>query len=68
MNIKDLTTEQRNPKSLHIDSATPLEIVKVINQEDKKIADAVGTQDKEIAKAIEYSSKRYREFGRLIYV
>ena len=52
MNIKDLTTEQRNPDSLHIDSATPLEIVKIINQEDKKIADAVGTQDKEIAKAI----------------
>ena len=68
MNIKDLTTEQRNPKSLHIDSATPLEIVKIINQEDKKIADAVGTQDKEIAKAIEYASKRYREGGRLIYV
>ena len=68
MNIKDLTTEQRNPNSLHIDSATPLEIVKIINQEDKKIADAVGTQDKEIAKAIEYASKRYREGGRLIYV
>ena len=33
MNIKDLTTEQRNPNSLHIDSATPLEIVKIINQE-----------------------------------
>ena len=68
MNIKDLTTEQRNPKSLHIDSATPLEIVKIINQEDKKSQMQLVLKIKEIAKAIEYASKRYREGGRLIYV
>lgn len=68
MEIKDLTTEQRNPASLHIDSVTPLEMVKIINQEDKKVAEAVGTQDEQIAKAIAESAKRYRDGGRLIYV
>lgn len=68
MDIKDLTTEKRNASSLHIDKATPLEMVKIINQEDKKVAEAVGTQDEKIAKAIKESAKRYRKGGRLIYV
>ena len=68
MDIKDLTTEQRNPASMHIDTATPLEMVKIINREDKKIAEAVATQNKKIAEVIEDASIRYREGGRLIYV
>ena len=51
MSIKDLTTEQRNPASMHIDTMSTLDIVKTINNEDKKIADAVGKQSSQIAKA-----------------
>ena len=53
MAIKDLTTEQRNPASMHIDTVSTAEMVKIMNEEDKKVAIAVGTQDAQIAKAID---------------
>lgn len=68
MEIKDLTTEQRNPATMHIDSMSTLDMVKTINQEDQKVAIAVGTQDKKIAQAIDEAAKRYSEDGRLIYI
>ena len=68
MEIKDLTTEQRNPATMHIDSMSTLDMVKTINQEDQKVAIAVGTQDKKIAQAIDEAAKRYSEGGRLIYI
>ena len=37
MEIKNLTTEQRNPDTMHIDSMSTLDMVKTINQEDKKV-------------------------------
>ena len=49
MAIKDLTTEQRNPASMHIDTVSTAEMVKIMNEEDKKVAIAVGTQDAQIA-------------------
>ena len=36
MAIKDLTTEQRNPASMHIDTVSTAEMVKIMNEEDKK--------------------------------
>ena len=47
MAIKDLTTEQRNPASMHIDTVSTAEMVKIMNEEDKKVAIAVGTQEQE---------------------
>lgn len=49
MEIKNLTTEQRNPATMHIDSMSTLDMVKTINQEDQKVALAVETQDQKIA-------------------
>lgn len=57
MNIKDLTTEQRNPDSLHIDSATPLEIVKIINQEDKKLQMQLVLKTKKLPKPLNMHQK-----------
>lgn len=68
MEIKNLTTEQRNPDTMHIDSMSTLDMVKTINQEDKKVALAVGTQDQKIAQAIDEAAIRYHEGGRLIYI
>ena len=68
MSIKDLTTEQRNPASMHIDTMSTLDIVKTINNEDKKIADAVGKQSSQIAKAIDLAAENYHKGGRLIYI
>lgn len=68
MAIKDLTTEQRNPASMHIDTVSTAEMVKIMNEEDKKVAIAVGTQDVQIAKAIDAAAERYKKGGRLVYI
>src|SRR5438477_3557687 len=61
-------TEQRNPRSAAIDLATPLEIVDLMNAEDRTVPDAVGTQRAEIARAIEMTETAFRQGGRLFYV
>jgi N-acetylmuramic acid 6-phosphate etherase len=37
-------TEHRNPRTASIDLASPLEIVDLMNAEDRTVADAVATQ------------------------
>jgi N-acetylmuramic acid 6-phosphate etherase len=68
MEIKNLTTEMRNKVTTHIDTMSTIEMVKVINQEDQKVALAVSTQLQKIACAIDEAAKRYSQGGRLIYV
>ncbi len=61
-------TEQRNPRTASIDRLTPLEIVGVINEEDRKVAPAVYAARERIAEAIEMAESSLRGGGRLIYV
>ncbi len=63
-----LTTEKRNKKSNAVDMLSTLEIVQLINSEDKLVADAVGLQSKEIAAAVDMIVERMQRGGRLIYV
>ena len=62
------TTERRNPRTASIDLASPLEIVDVINTEDRAVPDAVNTQREQIAAAIEIAEASFRAGGRLFYV
>ena len=61
-------TERRNPRSADIDLATPLEIVDLINAEDRSVPDAVASQREAIARAIEQAESTFRNGGRLFYV
>jgi N-acetylmuramic acid 6-phosphate etherase len=61
-------TEQRNPATTDIDRLSALEIVRVINAEDHRVAPAVGTQLEQIARAVEMAADTFRSGGRLIYV
>ena len=61
-------TEQRNPRTAAIDLATPLEIVDLINAEDRHVAEAVATQRKAIAHAIDLAERTFRGGGRLFYI
>ncbi len=63
-----LTTEAINPLSEKIDTLSPLEIVKLMNAEDAKIAEAVAREADSIAKAIEVATGRIRSGGRLVYI
>ncbi|HXL86362.1 MAG TPA: N-acetylmuramic acid 6-phosphate etherase [Gemmatimonadaceae bacterium] len=61
-------TERRNPRTASIDLASPLEIVDLINAEDRIVPDAVATQREQIARAIDLAEATFRSGGRLFYV
>ena len=61
-------TEQRNPRSTRIDELTTLEIVDLINAEDRMVAAAVGEERAQIARCIDIVVDCFQRGGRLIYV
>lgn len=61
-------TEQRNPRTAHIDLATSAEIVALMLAEDRTVADAVATQAAPIAQLIDAVERAFRGTGRLLYV
>jgi N-acetylmuramic acid 6-phosphate etherase len=68
MTINFPITEDINPATVEIDRMTPLEIARVINQEDVKVALAVEKEVPQIAAAIAGIAKRLQAGGRLIYI
>jgi N-acetylmuramic acid 6-phosphate etherase len=62
-----LLTERRNPRSVDIDTMTALELVDLLNSEDRTVAAAVGAERERIAAAVEMVVDRFRRGGRLIY-
>lgn len=66
--LEHLTTEARNPDSEQLDSLSPLGIVRLINAEDAKIADAVAAEAENIAEAIDVIANRLQHGGRLVYI
>jgi N-acetylmuramic acid 6-phosphate etherase len=66
--LSELLTEQVNPNTTHIDECSPLEIARLINKEDKKVALAVEQELPQIAKAIELVALAFKSGGRLIYI
>lgn len=66
--LKRLTTEQRNPASMDIDARSVVEILTIINNEDKKVALAVEKEISHIARAVEIVVQSFRSGGRLLYV
>jgi N-acetylmuramic acid 6-phosphate etherase len=60
-------TEQRNPRSVSIDLASPLEIVDIICAEDAGVAPAVMTQRDALARAISAAEHALRSGGRIVY-
>ncbi len=61
-------TEQRNPASKNLDRMTAMEIVRLMNREDRKVAIAVGRESAAIARAVDAVVDGIRKGGRLIYV
>jgi N-acetylmuramic acid 6-phosphate etherase len=62
------TTEGRNPASEAIDRLSALEIVRLMNGEDARVAEAVGREAAAVARAIEMIADRLRAGGRLVYL
>ncbi|SMP22960.1 N-acetylmuramic acid 6-phosphate etherase [Laceyella tengchongensis] len=66
--LSTLTTEARNEKSMRLDSADTLEILRIINEEDQKVALAVQKVLPDVQVAVEYAVQSLSLGGRLIYV
>jgi N-acetylmuramic acid 6-phosphate etherase len=65
--ISKLKTEQRNNASMNIDTASTAEILKIINDEDKKVPSAVGKEIPYINEAVEIIITSFKSGGRLFY-
>lgn len=68
VNLRILETEQRNPASVDLDSKASLEIARIINAEDAKVAGAVRRSLPQIATAMDWIVSAFEKGGRLIYV
>ena len=63
-----LTTEKRNPRTRDIDRCSTLQIVDILNAEDRRVAPAVARQRRAIARAVDLIVDGFRRGGRLFYV
>ncbi len=61
-------TEQENPRTAQIDKLPTLEALRLINDEDKKVAEAVEKVLLEIARTVDKIVEKLKNGGRLFYV
>ena len=67
MEWEHIKTEDRNSNTANIDSLPTLEMVRLINSEDKKVAYAVEAELEHIAAAVDVIAAQLKAGGRLIY-
>lgn len=68
IDLSKLVTEKRNPDTYQIDMVSTEGILKMINEEDKKVACCVEKEISSIAKAVDMISDSLEKGGRLIYL
>jgi N-acetylmuramic acid 6-phosphate etherase len=68
LRLNNLPTEERNSASMKIDLETTDGILRIINQEDQKVASAVAREIPRIAQAVDLICEAFRQGGRLFYV
>jgi N-acetylmuramic acid 6-phosphate etherase len=68
VDLSRLKTEQTNRASVNLDLRSSLEIARIINSEDAKVAGAVKRALPQIAKAIDLIATSLSRGGRLIYI
>src|ERR1041384_7967519 len=66
--LESLMTEQQNPASAHIDAVSTEEMLRIINGEDRKVAEAVGREIPAIARAVDAIVASIEGGGRLFYI
>ncbi|RNI19057.1 N-acetylmuramic acid 6-phosphate etherase [Flexivirga caeni] len=68
MNLGDLATEARNPRSAGLDSMDTERVLELMNDEDQTVALAVRQALPQIAKAVDLIANSLRAGGRLVYL
>ena len=67
VNLEGMTTETVNESTKNIDKLSSLEIVTLINEEDKKVARAIEAELPQVARAVDAVAERFKRGGRMIY-
>ena len=65
--LQTLTTEKRNPRSMHIDTAPLSEVLAIIHAEDRHAVESVTPELPYVAQAVEIVEHAFRNDGRLFY-
>lgn len=65
--LSDIETEQKNERTKNIDILTTIEVLQLMNDEDKKVAGAVQKVLPDIAEAVDIIYEKIADGGRLIY-
>jgi len=68
VDLDKLITESRNNNTVDIDSVSTVEMLRMINNEDKIVAYAVEKELERIAEAVDIIHERLSKGGRLIYI
>ncbi|HLK51688.1 MAG TPA: N-acetylmuramic acid 6-phosphate etherase, partial [Bryobacteraceae bacterium] len=66
--LEKLATEQPNPASASIDSLPTEEMLRIINAEDRRVAEAVAQEIPAIARAVDAIVAAFANEGRLFYI
>jgi N-acetylmuramic acid 6-phosphate etherase len=68
LDLGQMVTESRDPDTMNLDQMNPLEIITVMNNEDRKIADAIQPWLPKISKIVEWAIESLDNGGRIIYM
>ncbi|MDR0923637.1 MAG: N-acetylmuramic acid 6-phosphate etherase [Hungatella sp.] len=68
IDLSNMVTEARNPKTMNLDEMPPLDLIRIMNEEDEKVIQAVKTQVEKIARIVEWCTRSLEGAGRLIYM
>lgn len=68
IDLANMSTEQRNDKTLDLDIMSTLDALKAMNGEDAKVSEAVGNELEQIEKAVKGTIEAFQKGGRLIYI
>ena len=66
--LSTLVTESRNATTMNIDSLSTIDMISMINEEDKTVALAVEKVKENIASAVDVIAERLSTGGRLVYM
>lgn len=68
MNLDRLTTEQRNNRTMNLDTLPTIEVLKLMNDEDQSVPSSVRKALPQIEKVVEAVKKSFQCGGHLIYI
>ena len=68
LDLTQMSTERRNPNTMDLDRMDPLELVTVMNREDRKVPEAIQPALPRIAQAVRWAIESIEAGARIIYM